>query len=47
MYGGETDLAGGRYTVELSQSDATWRLAGDTVDGSARIELRPFTAAGP
>jgi hypothetical protein len=47
MYGAETDLAGGRYTVELSPSDATWRLAGNTVGGSARIELRPFTAAGP
>jgi hypothetical protein len=45
-YGGQTDLAAGRYTVELSPSDAAWRLAGDTVGHSASIELRPITAPG-
>jgi hypothetical protein len=46
-YSGEVALAGGRYTLELSDAARTWRLSGSVAAPPAVLELRPEAAATP
>jgi hypothetical protein len=44
-YSGEVALAGGRYTLELSDAERSWRLSGSVAALPAVLELRPDAAA--
>jgi hypothetical protein len=44
-YAGEVTLDEGRYTIEISPADASWRLAGYVASVPAVLELTPPTSA--
>lgn len=44
-YSGEVTLAGGRYTLELSDAERSWRLSGSVAGLPAVLELRPEAPA--
>jgi hypothetical protein len=45
-YVGTTDLAAGRYALELTGADADWRLAGSALAGTGTVALTAGTQDG-
>jgi hypothetical protein len=46
VYHGELELAAGRYDIELSPADRSWRLSGSLLTVPAELHLRAAPGAG-